>query len=56
MNKKTHNRHKPQSTDIVQYVGIVTSKFHNGLMERKWFVLTVVKINQMRTIFVKGVS
>ena len=32
------------------------NKFHNDPMERKWFVLSVVKINQMETIIVKDVS
>ena len=53
MNK---NKHKTRSIDIVRYVGIVTSKSHNDPMEKKWFVLIVVKINQMEIIIVKDVS
>lgn len=47
---------KTKNTNIVQYAEIATSKFHNDPMERKWFVLSVVKINQMQTIIVKDVS
>lgn len=37
-------------------MGIVTNKFHNDPMERKRFVLSVVKINQMQITTVKDVS
>lgn len=53
----TNNRqNKTQNIDIVQYVGIATNKYHNDPMERKWFVLIVVKINQMEIIIAKDVS
>ena len=54
--KMDNTPNKCQNIDIVQYVGIVMNKFHNDPMERKWFVLSVVKINQMETIIVKDVS